>query len=728
MVTREQALAWLNGSHGGSDFNPAILLRRQEAIVARARLVYAQGQHQKTQRQGQAEDNREPEPGPSRRLQSPELRDKEPLVVSSDAGGMQPDQMQQPDDSTQADFASFLSASRPTQRLRDGRAIATQTQNVTSVYSSSRLEPQLQASEAEAVRTSQPRLAGTGFHWMHSIFTVQQETQDITDPSISMSPRKVGPQPSTTTSAGSAIASSLRPNAKPMTNKSRMVKFNMLPSRASGQNDFSATTNITTPADTASVMRPSGSGPRSMTSAMREELLHEDLSSERSRNVDLKGKGKARENFEEEFPRSHRLMHSTPIPKTHGKGSAIENRLAHTRIGPGNPSALTDSNSLTSVTSTNLSTETGRGGERETRHGRFITTTNSGSASRFRRTTSASDVTIALRRSRVLGSEGELAQWDDDQQLPADPSSSPIPLHRGKGRKRKESEQEMERKKSIPVSVPLTAGHQKDKAKVQNEETDLSEQEREIQLLPLGEERIRKAKELQAKRDKRRLAARREREREREQEKKAAALAVPSNLGGAQPPGKRPLQFSTSGPARAISASGPLRATKSVPGHHLPQQKPGKRLPSGPRMLGSSRIADGGAISSTSSEVAAVQDALEGGGETAHKKRKLALADTSVRSGDAVERERAASTDINEDGRSAQKRPATVLAHRRGAEEAKGSEAVRKEPDTSRVAVLDRARAHSATAKAAGRGRGRGRGRGSAAASKPASTTTRKRG
>ncbi|KAE8212256.1 hypothetical protein CF327_g4086 [Tilletia walkeri] len=727
MVTREQALAWLNGIHGGSDFNPAILLRRQEAIIARARLAYAQGQHQEAQRQGQAEDDREPESGPSRRLQSPEVPDKDPLMVSSDTDGTQPEQMQQPDDSTRADFASFLSASRPTQRLRDGTAIRTQTQNVTSVYSSSRLEPQFRASEAEAVRTSQPRLAGTGFHWMHSIFTVQQETQDITDPSISMSPRKVGPQPSTTTSVGSAIASSLRPNAMPMTNKRRVVKFNMPASRASGQNDFSATTNITTPADTASLMRPSGSGSRSMASAMREEIV-EDLSSERSRNVDLKGKGKAREYLEEEFPRSHTLMHSTPVPKTHGKGSATENRSAHTRIGPRNPSALTDSNSLTSVTSTNLSTETERGGERETRHGRFITTTNSGSTSRFRRTASASDVTIALRRSRVLSSEGKLAQWDDDQQLPADPSSSPPPLHRGKGRKRKGLEQEIEREKSIPDSVPLTDGNKKDKAKGQDEETDLSEQEREIQLLPLGEERIRQAKELQAKRDKRRLAARREQEREREQEKKAAALAVPSNLGGAHPPGKRPLQFSTSGPAPARSASGPLRATRSVPGHHLPQQKPGKRLASGPRILGSSRLADGGAMSSTSSEVAALQDAVEGGVETAHKKRKLALADTSVRSGDAVERERAASTDINEDGRSAQKRPATVLAHRRGAEEAKGSEAVRKEPDTSRVAVLDRARAHSATAKAAGRGRGRGRGRGSAAASKSASTTTRKRG
>ncbi|CAD6899357.1 unnamed protein product [Tilletia controversa] len=271
MVTRDQALAWLNGSigAGGLGPNPALLLKRQEAILARAGLVYAQGRQE-----GRVEDESESRAGPSRWSQHIEAPVEDPWTLSSDTDGTQPESIGPPDqvqqrlnDSTQEDFPLPPSSppdDRSSSRQQARPAVRTQTQNVTSEYSSSRRNTPAQASTA-----------GTEHRLL--AFMLQQETQDLTDPSFSMSPQKPAQQLPTAISAGSAIASSPRMDPPPppamINKKGRVVKFDMPPVRMSDRSGFSAATNVTTPADTGTVAAPPYSKARSTIKTLREELI-----------------------------------------------------------------------------------------------------------------------------------------------------------------------------------------------------------------------------------------------------------------------------------------------------------------------------------------------------------------------------------------------------------------------------------------------------------------------
>ncbi|CAD6889617.1 unnamed protein product [Tilletia laevis] len=517
MVTRDQALAWLRvtvgDGAGGLGPNPTFLLKRHEAILARARLAYAQEQQHQARQERRVED----EGGviqacSSRWAQSIEAAREEVRDVSSDTDGTQPESTGSPepvpprlDESAREDLPlspSLPSPGRSFSRQPAKTAIRTQTQNVTSECSSSRRNSPAQASAARTEHGLRVR----------PFAMLQQETQDITDLSLSMSPRKLVPQPATTISAGSAIVSSLRTNPPPqpsmMYKKGRVVKFDMPPVQTTDRNEFSAATDVTTPPDTASVTALPGNKARPTIRAFREELRGGGLSAEQSKSVDRKGKGKARDDFDEDAQEphnSHAVMHFTPVLKTHAKRHATTSELIPAR-------------------------------------------------------------TRKVARAPVL---------------------------------------------------PMAADSKKHvQPRAIEDETDFSEQERSILLLPLGEERIRRAKDLQWRRERRRLAAMREREREKERGMKVAALAVASNAERGQPIGKRLLEFST---VPAIPPANTRRIKRSA-------------LVPGLAVATSSRVTGDSAVATASSEAPTIPDGGGGGRATHHKKRRLALADTIMRS------------------------------------------------------------------------------------------------
>ncbi|KAL9933276.1 hypothetical protein V8E36_007994 [Tilletia maclaganii] len=659
MVTRDKALEWLSGPIGGSGPSFDWIQHQLDAVITEARRV----EQRQLREQYEREQQRERERGQQLREQqhapvasSSRLVDHggdeaggglgmgpgEGLFPSSDPDGTESEYSiprdKLGDDSTQDEE---LPASEPDAAPGPSKSSArhpfprTQTQTVSSEYSRTR-------SQLPSSRSVPDGHRGAG---LPSAMTrgLIQETQDLTDPSLSPSRAGSGStdrRPISIPPTTSARASHEQQGTT-STARQRTVKFDMPPTLIRGvpeRSGFSALTAVTTPADTAQIASRERTFSRSRSIPTRSSdalsALY-DSSADSMSFLPSKGKGKARQMDEDPVPPM--MMHSTPAVARiqHAKsksGSTVnlehlasENEAAAATAsssGPSSPStvraatkrkALSETggqspgskqrNDKTANLTSDRSTSTrisplarSRPFDRSISAGGATSGLGLGlstSTSTIPSTRSAK-ITAQLRRSRMLGSEGEVVGWDDEEtqlqdgsagggggagrsaaapreertRLPA-PARSAAPARATSSRAPEPAPQRIrataasvespERGASRrPVDLrhalipaPLhnrqharAPGPPPSKEGIGDDEEDLSEQERAIELLPATiTERVERAKEIARKRKDRDVAAAKQRQeeerRERHHPRRDAAGLCKSLHGPGPGPGTR---------------------------------------------------------------------------------------------------------------------------------------------------------------------------------------------
>ncbi|KAK0545570.1 hypothetical protein OC846_004891 [Tilletia horrida] len=330
---------------------------------------------------------------------------------------------------------------------------STDTQDLTSAYTRSLVAA---PSTGQDVDAPGRRHAGN---------TPIYETQDITDPSITLSrsdPQKTSAASGQTLTASSA-ASHDRQSQLQQGQDSKLksaargnkVKFDLPRTSGADLANMSAITDITTPGNTAgrsSALEKVSSSHTGVLKNLRDLVRQHDATRFPPRlALDPKGKGRA---LDEPEPRSyqmlsHPVMHSTPS------------------MPPRPPQSRMKHPDTTRSTSSDLSAppKRDRSSTSPDGAGPFTPTKRP----RPDRSTSASDVAAALRRSRLLGSDGELAQWDvssqddtaaEESQAPAPLRSAPAaaaPLTKTKNAARKSPQQPVRQTKSTTARKPSAA-------------------------------------------------------------------------------------------------------------------------------------------------------------------------------------------------------------------------------------------------------------------------------